>query len=185
MKYLISLAILLIVSSCGGGGGGGAVAIPFALTLGITSFSVNEDTNYSGSISATANEVVTLTYAITAQPSSGTISLSANGAISYAPNINFNGQDEFSYSVTATEKNVTKSSPVAITVTSVNDLPIISLTSKLNLDKDNLIFTETPSYDVTFSDVDNDDSELVFSAEIDGTDAVSYTHLTLPTKWTV
>ena len=56
MKYLKSLAILLIVSSCGGGGGGGAVAIPFALTLGITSFSVNEDTNYSGSISATANE---------------------------------------------------------------------------------------------------------------------------------
>ena len=173
MKYLKSLAILLIVSSCGGGGGGGAVAIPFALTLGITSFSVNEDTNYSGSISATANEVVTLTYAITAQPSSGTISLSANGAISYAPNINFNGQDEFSYSVTATEKNVTKSSMVAITVTSVNDLPIISLTSKLNLDKDNLIFTETPSYDITFSDVDNDDSDLVFSAEIDGTDVPS------------
>ena len=58
MKYLKFLGILLIVSSCGGGGGGGGVPpIPFALTLGITSFSVNEDTNYSGSISASANEV--------------------------------------------------------------------------------------------------------------------------------
>lgn len=168
MKYLKFLGILLIVSSCGGGGGGGVAPIPFALTLGITSFSVNEDTNYSGSISASANEVVTLTYAITAQPSSGTLSLSSSGAISYLPNSNFNGQDEFSYSVTATEKNITKSSPVAITVTSVNDFPLISITSKLNLDKDNLIFTTTPSYEVTFSDVDNDDSDLVFSAEIDG-----------------
>ena len=89
MKYLKFLGILLIVSSCGGGGGGGVAPIPFALTLGITSFSVNEDTNYSGSISASANEVVTLTYAITAQPSSGTLSLSSSGAISYLPNSNF------------------------------------------------------------------------------------------------
>ena len=173
MNYFKSLAILLIIFSCGGGGGGGVAPIPFALTLGITSFSVNEDTNYSGSISASANEVVTLTYAITAQPSSGTLSLSSSGAISYLPNSNFNGQDEFSYSVTATEKNITKSSPVAITVTSVNDFPLISITSKLNLDKDNLIFTTTPSYEVTFSDVDNDDSDLVFSAEIDGVGVAS------------
>ena len=132
MNYFKSFAILLIISSCGGGGGGGGVPpIPFALTLGITSFSVNEDTNYSGSISASANETVTLTYAITAQPSSGTLSLSSSGAISYIPNSNFNGQDEFSYSVTATEKNITKSSPVAITVTSVNDFPLISISSKL------------------------------------------------------
>ena len=47
MKYLKQLIAVLIISSCGGGGGSGAVAIPFALTLGSTSFSVNEDTSYS------------------------------------------------------------------------------------------------------------------------------------------
>ena len=64
MKYKKFLAMLLLVSSCGGGGGG-AAAIPFALTIGLTLFTVNEDTTYSGSLSATANEVVTLSYAIT------------------------------------------------------------------------------------------------------------------------
>jgi hypothetical protein len=98
MKYIKYLAILLIVSSCGGGGGGGTPAVPFAITLGLTSFSVNEDTTYTGSISATANEVVTLTYEITSPVTSGTLTLNkATGAITYSPQTDFNGTDQFGY----------------------------------------------------------------------------------------
>ena len=133
MKKLYFLSIILIITSCGGGGGGGGsaapVSIPFSLTLGFVSFSVNEDEAYSGSISATANETVTLQYTITTQPSNGTLNLSTNGAITYTPSANYNGTDQFQYSVTAVEKSVTKNAAVNITVNPVNDAPAIIITS--------------------------------------------------------
>ena len=36
--------------------------------------------------------------------------------------------------------------------------------SKLDLDKDHLIFNANPSFSVTFSDIDNTDADLTFSA---------------------
>jgi len=86
MKKLYFLSIIFVITSCGGGGGGGSsatpiVSIPFSLTLGFVSFSVNEDETYSGSIAATANESVTLQYTITSQPSQGSLTLSTNGDI--------------------------------------------------------------------------------------------------------
>ena len=63
MKYAKFLICLLVISSCGGGGGGGgAPDVPFALTLAQNSFSTDEDTIYTGSIAASANETVTLEY---------------------------------------------------------------------------------------------------------------------------
>ena len=80
MKYTHLLLVFLLVS-CGGGGGGGGSAAPapvaFVLTLASGIFSTNEDTDLNGSIAATANESVTLTYAITSDVSSGVLTLSA------------------------------------------------------------------------------------------------------------
>ena len=59
MRVISYLLVMIFLSSCGGGGGGGS-SIPFAITLAPNSFSVNEDNIYTGSISASANEVVTL-----------------------------------------------------------------------------------------------------------------------------
>ena len=75
MNKLYLLTLVFIISSCGGGGGGGGeditpvtppTNIPFQLSIGLTSFSVNEDESYSASLAATANEQVTLNYEITA-----------------------------------------------------------------------------------------------------------------------
>jgi len=172
MHFKKLLLITIIISSCGGGGGGGGAAkVPFALTLAQNSFSTNEDTSYNGSMAASANEVVTLEYSLTSSTSNGTLTFSTtNAAISYTPNTNFFGQDEFTYSVTAVEKNITRNSTVSITITSVNDSPQILITSKTNLDKNNLIFESNPKYSITFSDVDNEDIDLVFSASINQED---------------
>jgi len=167
MKYKRFLVILFLLSSCGGGGGGGAAPIPFAITIGLTSFFVDEDNDYSGSLSATANEVVTLSYAITSDTTNGTLTLNSSGEITYTPNSNFYGSDQFQYSVSASEKNITRTATVDITVNAVNDAPTIVMDTYSDLNKDNLIFETKPSYNVTFTDIDNDLADLTFSASLD------------------
>ncbi len=170
MRLLKLFFILALISSCGGGGGGGGTKVPFELTLAVSSFSTNEDTAYTGSLSASANELVTLQYSLTSSTSNGSLSFSENASITYTPNTNYFGQDEFTYSVTVVEKNITRSSTVSITINAVNDSPQIIMTSKTNLDKNNLIFESNPIYSITFSDVDNEDADLVFSARINQED---------------
>ena len=167
MKYKRFLVILFLLSSCGGGGGGGAAPIPFAITIGLTSFFVDEDNDYSGSLSATANEVVTLSYAITSDTTNGSLTLNSSGEITYTPNSNFYGSDQFQYSVNASEKNITRTATVDITVNAVNDAPTIVMDAYSDLNKDNLIFETKPSYNVTYTDIDNDLADLTFSASLD------------------
>ena len=155
-----------MISSCGGGGGGSAPQIPFAITLASNSISIDEDTVYSGSLSATANEAVTLQYALVNSTSNGVLVFNADASIRYQPNSNYFGQDEFTYSVTAVEKNVTQTSTVNIEISAVNDAPQITMASKIDLDKNNLIFESNPIFEIYFSDVDSSDENFVFSAMV-------------------
>ena len=173
MNYLRSAIALLLIASCGGGGGGGP-SVPFTLNLAPNNISTDEDTIYSGSLAADANEVVTLTYALTTQASNGQVSLSANGgAVTYTPNENFYGTDSFSYSVTAVEKSNVKNSTVTVTVNPVNDAPVVTITSKTNLTENNILFDQNPTFSLTYNDVDNTNDELTFSARVNNTNVPS------------
>ena len=174
MKNLKFLIALLVIASCGGGGGGGGGGVPFALTLASNVFSLNEDTTYTGSLSASANEAVTLTYSVTTQTTNGSITLSQNGgSVSYTPNANFNGTDSFTYSVTAVEKSIVRDSTVTITVNPVNDAPVVTITSKSNLDENNVLFDQNPTFSISFSDIDNANDELSFSAKVNNANVPS------------
>jgi VCBS repeat-containing protein len=93
------------------------------------SYSTNEDTTLT--VNATngvlANDVDvdgdTLTVALGATTSNGTLSLASNGSFTYTPNANFFGADSFTYTVS---DGTTTSSPITVTlnVTAVNDLPV-------------------------------------------------------------
>jgi len=173
VNYLRSAIVLLLIASCGGSGGGGP-SVPFTLNLAPNNISTDEDTIYSGSLAADANEVVTLTYALTTQASNGQVSLSANGgAVTYTPNENFNGTDSFSYSVTAVEKSNVKNSTVTVTVNPVNDAPVVTITSKTNLTENNILFDQNPTFSLTYNDVDNTNDELTFSARVNNTNVPS------------
>ncbi len=167
MHFIRIFAILIFITSCGGGGGGGgAPVVPFALNLASSSFSVDEDTVFSGSIAASANEAVTLSYTLDSTTSNGFLSFGMDASITYEPNDNYFGQDEFTYTVTAVEKNISKTSTVLITINPINDGPEILMVSKENLDKHNLIFEQNPSFDVNFADVDNSLEDFIFFASV-------------------
>ena len=174
MKSSKFIALLVLISSCGGGGGGGDASVPFAITLAPNSISVDEDNIFNGSFAARANEPVTLTYSLTSGTSNGQINISASsGSVTYTPDSNFNGEDSFTYSVTASEKSVTQTSTVTITVNPINDPPSISIVSNNELDENSILFDQNPSFSVTYSDVDNSDDELSFSAKVNGQDVPS------------
>ena len=170
MKKLYFLSLIFIISSCGGGGGGGGgtdpVPIPFSLTLGLLSFSVDEDQIYSGSLNASANETVTLEYLITSNPSQGSIQLASSGAITYTPKLNYYGSDQFQYSVRAVEKNITKSATVNITINSVEDAPTVSFASFNNFSEETLLFEDEQTFRLRVNDIDTAYEDLSFTLDI-------------------
>jgi VCBS repeat-containing protein len=57
-------------------------------------------------------------------PSNGSAVADASGSVTYTPGANFNGVDQFSYTVTDTAGQVSNSALVSITVSAVNDAPV-------------------------------------------------------------
>ena len=132
MKNIYLFSILFILASCGGGGGGGgSPLVPFAISIGLNSFTVDEDSSFNGSLDVTANEQSTFTYSIKTSTTNGTLNLNAAGTISYSPRSNFNGTDQFTISVTSVEKNITKDGTINITINPVNDAPTISFANAM------------------------------------------------------
>ena len=121
-----------------------------------TNETISEDTNItdidvSSNYSDLNGDVLTVT-AVTAA-SNGTTILNA-GVVSYVPNANYNGGDSFSYTVTDST-GLTANGTVNITVTPVNDAPIISGTPSVTVNQDSP-YTFTP----TVTDVDVNDTKV-------------------------
>lgn len=163
---LTTLIIIFLLTSCGGSGGGLQTStpqpIPFSFNIGLTSFSLNEDSQYSGSLNVTANEIVTVNYSLISSTSNGTLELSTSGDIIYTPNSNFFGSDQFTYSVTAVEKNITRNITVYITVNPINDEPEIGFLTNLSYSKDTLIHDQNLAFKIKVTDSDTNLNELSF-----------------------
>ncbi|WP_045481075.1 tandem-95 repeat protein [Vibrio owensii] len=93
-------------------------------------------------------------------PTNGNVVVNSDGTITYTPNQDYNGADEFTYTVTS--GGVTETTTVTLNVTPVNDKPVVE-----NTIADQVLPEDFAEYTIdlndAFSDVDNADSELTFS----------------------
>jgi large repetitive protein len=78
---------------------------------------LSDDTDVDGDALSVAN---------TTQPSHGTVSINANGTLSYTPAADFNGSDTFTYTVSDGHGG-TATATVNVTVTPVNDAPTVAV----------------------------------------------------------
>ncbi|WP_404972822.1 tandem-95 repeat protein [Vibrio campbellii] len=94
------------------------------------------------------------------EPTNGTVVVNNDGTVTYTPNQDYNGPDQFTYTVTS--GGVTETTTVTLNVTPVNDKPVVENTiAEQSLEED---FTPyTIDLNDAFSDVDNADGELTFS----------------------
>ena len=105
-------------------------------------------------------------------------SVDANGSVSVdgstlsvTPDQDYNG--DILVSVVASDGQASGSGSFTLTVTPVNDAPVIGALDNQTIDEDTSLTIELSASDI-------DSSDLTFSAT--NGDSVSYTHLTLPTS---
>jgi VCBS repeat-containing protein len=85
-------------------------------------FEVNEDSNMSGSVSATDDGSVTFTIASAAN--NGALTLNADGTFIYTPNADFSGQD--SAQVQASDGSLSSNATLNFIINNVNDDPVLT-----------------------------------------------------------
>ncbi|WP_171371943.1 Ig-like domain-containing protein, partial [Vibrio owensii] len=93
-------------------------------------------------------------------PTNGNVVVNSDGTITYTPNQDYNGADEFTYTVTS--GGVTETTTVTLNVMPVNDKPVVE-----NTIADQVLPEDFAEYTINlndaFSDVDDVDSELTFA----------------------
>ncbi|MDO7086205.1 Ig-like domain-containing protein, partial [Pseudocolwellia sp. AS88] len=118
----------------------------------------DEDLAVNGVVSATDTEADTLTFALTAAPTNGTVIVNADGSYVYTPNDNFNGTDTFT--VTVEDGNGGSDiATVTVDVASINDAPVIVGDSQTTNEDTSVTGT------VTATDIDNDPLNLSVTTE--------------------
>ncbi|MGB4866697.1 MAG: Ig-like domain-containing protein, partial [Hyphomicrobium sp.] len=117
-----------------------------------------EETPVSGVLTATDIDGGALTFTKASNPAHGTVVVNANGTYTYTPAPNYNGPDSFTYTV-SDGNGGTVTRTVAITVTPLNDIPVVSeIKAPPSVDGGKVTF------DVSKVVVDVDGDALTYSA---------------------
>jgi len=136
-----------------------------APTPTFTTFTMDEDTSYSGTLTATDPESDALTFAKVSDPAHGSVTVDANGNFTYVPDANYNGSDSFTYSVSdGTNAPVTQ----AVSIT-INDIAEPDTTPPVIVLNGDAVITLTAGDTYTeLGAVANDDRDGALSVDISG-----------------
>ena len=163
LQIIYFVFIVISLASCGGGDSGTDLDdlnnnAQNPITLLELAYSVDEDTTLNETI--TYQNVSQLSavpsVAITIQTPNGVIQIldAAAGTFSYTPDPDFNGVDQFTYTVTGPlGRQYTTTG--AITVNPVNDVPVLSSINNINI-----VGGTISSLSGVVTDIENDVSEL-------------------------
>ncbi|MGQ8364737.1 cadherin-like domain-containing protein [Glaciecola sp. 1036] len=124
-KIIILSLASLALSACGGSGGDNNSAPQF--NNSVYSVTTVEEEAVTSQVTASDADGDSLTYTLASAPTNGTISINANGNFTYTPNMNFAGTDSAQIAVSDGTSSV--NTTVNITVTNINDAPVIQTTS--------------------------------------------------------
>ncbi|MFF7709138.1 Ig-like domain-containing protein [Pseudomonas sp. NPDC007930] len=134
------------------------VSNPAPTTAG-GSFTLNEDTPLSATLSATDADGDALSFSATSQPAHGSVVVNANGTFTYTPAANYNGSDSFTYQVRDADGGIATGT-VTLSITPVNDAPTVTSQIATQAALDSGAFSLNLAG--RFSDVDGD--SLTYSA---------------------
>ena len=116
-------------------------------------------------------EMATLTVTGATPGNNGFTSVNSDGTITYTPNPNFNGTDTFSYTI-ADDDGATDSAIVFITVTPVNDAPVVTGNPDATTDEGGSVTT-----DVLSNATDADGDPLTVTVDTQGTNGLAFGEL--------
>jgi VCBS repeat-containing protein len=136
----------------------------------------NEDTAITANVITGTNgastdsfENGTRTLTSVTQGANGSVTFLANGTVTYTPNLNYNGLDTFTYTVTS--GGVTETATVTVNIAPVNDPAIISGTSTGTVVEAGGVAngtTNTPTASGTLTDTDVDNPPNTFQSAAAG-----------------
>ena len=128
-------------------------------------FNVNEDGTLTENVLTNDSDIDVgdvLTTSLVNGVSNGTLNLNSSGLFSYAPNVNFNGTDSLTYSISDGNGGA-DTAAVTITINPVNDPPV-AVDDTANVDPDTSV-----TIDVLTNDSDIDGDLLTVDAVTQGT----------------
>lgn len=121
-QFVLSSMAMLVLTACGGSSESNNAPEFSQSSYSITT---NEDVSATLNVSATDQNNDVLTFSIANQAGNGIVAIDANsGQLTYTPNENYFGSDNFTLSVSDGEASATVQ--VSVTVTAVNDAPMFS-----------------------------------------------------------
>ena len=127
---------------------------PVALADTVTT---DEDSEHSGILAASDLDGDTLTFSVLTNPTYGTLSLGGD-SYTYSPAENYNGSDSFTF--IASDSALSDTATVSITVTAINDFPVMATIADTIINEDNIL-------EILLLATDIDEDTLTFSATAD------------------
>jgi hypothetical protein len=185
VTILLPVLGVFALSACGGSSKSEPPPEPnVAPTATALSYITDEDESLTLTLAGTDSDGTIASYSVSTQPSNGELSGTGSNLV-YTPNADYNGSDSFQFTVTDNDGAVSSAASVAISISAVNDAPVITLLDEYftqentlatgvlfdngasDIEQDELTFTIGQTGDGALFEIDTRSNALIFKNAAD------------------